>query len=70
MGEGSQVCGTAIYFLLGAEDKSHLHILTGGNDEMWHHYAGKTLEVIEISPESGELTVTPLGKNMINGDHI
>ena len=63
----------AIYFLISRGDKSHLHLLTGGQDEMWHHYLGSTIEIIEIDPEAdsgGELTITRLGKNILAGEKL
>ncbi|CAD7950418.1 unnamed protein product [Amoebophrya sp. A120] len=71
------VCGTAIYFLLGKNDRSHLHVLTNGNDEVWHHYAGGTLEIVEIDPDCGRensklnaVSITRLGKNILHGEKI
>lgn len=69
-GPSGRVCKTAILFLLGTDDKSHLHVLTAGNDEMWHHYAGKALEIVEINPETSQLTKTKLGKNLLGGETI
>ncbi|CAD7974974.1 unnamed protein product [Amoebophrya sp. A25] len=68
LSNGGQVCGTAISFLLDRDDRSHLHVLKGGNDEVWHHYGGATLEVVEIDPEDGKLTITRLGKNVLAGE--
>ena len=51
---------TSIYFLLYEDLYSSFHRIK--SDEMWHHYEGEPLEVIEISPD-GELTITELGKN-------
>jgi uncharacterized protein len=36
--------GTAIYFLLVADEWSHWHLVLDG-DEIWHHYAGAALEL-------------------------
>eukprot|EP00392_Amoebophrya_sp_AT5.2_P007894 g7913.t1 len=63
-----QVCGTAIYFLLGTRDRSHLHILHGNNDEAWHHYGGASIEIVEIVPENGELRIVRLGKKLGDGE--
>eukprot|EP00392_Amoebophrya_sp_AT5.2_P019407 g20225.t1 len=63
-----QVCGTAIYFLLGKGDRSHLHILHGNNDEAWHHYGGASIEIVEIVPENGELRIVRLGKKLGDGE--
>ncbi len=50
---------TGIYFLLYEKLYSSFHRIR--SDEMWHHYEGEPLEVIEISP-NGELSITELGK--------
>ena len=44
---GARVFGTAIYYLLGAGERSALHRIK--SDEVWHHYAGDavTLWVFE-----------------------
>lgn len=62
---GKRSCSTGIYFLLQENEKSNLHVIK--SDEMWHHYDGGTLEIIEIHP-SGELTITLLGKNLEQGE--
>ena len=41
-GEGRS-SGTAIYFLLKAGERSHWHRVDA--DEIWHHYAGASLEL-------------------------
>ena len=38
---GPRVLGTAIYYLLGARERSALHRIK--SDEVWHHYAGDTV---------------------------
>src|SRR5262249_10521296 len=43
---GARSISTAIYFLLEAEQCSHLHRIR--SDEVWHFYAGDPLEVVEI----------------------
>ncbi len=57
--------GTAIYFLLEKNNFSAFHKIK--SDELWHFYAGHTLEVIEIS-DSGELKITPVGNNLQKGE--
>jgi predicted cupin superfamily sugar epimerase len=42
-GRGPRSASTAIYFLLRAHDFSALHVVL--SDEVWHHYAGDTLEL-------------------------
>jgi predicted cupin superfamily sugar epimerase len=46
---GARPVSTAIYFLLAGNDFSALHRLR--SDEMWHFYAGASLEVHVINPE-------------------
>ena len=43
---GTRATGTAIYFLLTAEERSHWHRVDAA--EIWHHYAGDSL-VLETS---------------------
>jgi len=46
---GSRPISTAIYFLLTGQEFSAFHRLQ--SDEMWHFYAGATLEVHMIDPD-------------------
>lgn len=46
---GRRAAGTAIYFLLTAEERSHWHRVDAA--EIWHHYAGDPL-VLETSDGS------------------
>lgn len=57
--------GTAIYFLLDKNNFSAFHKIK--SDELWHFYAGHTLEVIEIT-ELGELKITPIGNDLKAGE--
>jgi len=41
--DGGRGSGTAIYYLLEAGDRSHWHRVDAA--EIWHHYAGSTLEL-------------------------
>lgn len=56
---------TAIYFLLERQHMSALHRIA--SDEVWHFYAGGSLEIFVITP-TGELTVIRLGNNLEQGD--
>jgi uncharacterized protein len=56
---------TGIYFLLESGDKSVFHRIK--SDEVWHHYDGGALEVLEISKD-GELMTTLLGKDAAKGE--
>ena len=47
-----RAAGTAIYFLLVADEWSHWHKVVDA-DEIWHHYAGAPLE-LWISPDGRE----------------
>ncbi len=43
--------GTAIYYLMQPGDFSALHRLDG--PELWHHYAGHSVEMLLLEPEGG-----------------
>lgn len=60
------VC-TAIYFLLSGAGFSAFHRLAA--DEMWHFYAGSTLQVHYIDPE-GVLTTIALGPEAQAGEQF
>ena len=62
---GRRAFGTAIYFLLESHHISALHRIQ--SDEIWHFYAGGTLEIFVISP-IGELTIIRLGNNPEQGE--
>ena len=47
---GERPCGTAIYYLLQAGERSHWHRVDAA--EVWHYYAGDPL-VLSIAPVSG-----------------
>ena len=50
---GGRASGTAILFLLRADERSHWHRVDA--DEMWHHYAGAALRLdIAIDGEPAE----------------
>eukprot|EP00918_Siedleckia_nematoides_P037133 GHVU01080572.1.p1 GENE.GHVU01080572.1~~GHVU01080572.1.p1 ORF type:complete len:200 (-),score=5.90 GHVU01080572.1:17-616(-) len=52
-------CATAIYFLMSGQDFSAFHKLK--SDELYHHYLGGPMEIVEILP-NGSLSLTTLGK--------
>jgi predicted cupin superfamily sugar epimerase len=58
------VC-TGIYFLLEQGNFSAFHQIK--SDEMWHFYAGQTLEIFELDA-MGNLICTRLGANVLNGE--
>jgi uncharacterized protein len=61
---GNRNISTAIYFLLPAGKKSHLHRIK--SDEVWHFYLGGPLTLVEIAPH-GEVTKIVLGHEITNG---
>lgn len=64
--EGDRSLSTGIYFLLQQGDFSAFHRIK--SDEMWHFYAGDTLEIFVIHPETGNLDVIKLGADPENGE--
>ena len=56
---------TAIYFLLERGQYSAMHRIK--SDELWHHYAGSTLNVHEIFPD-GTYKLHRLGKDLSAGE--
>lgn len=58
------VC-TGILFLLEAGNFSAFHRIA--SDEMWHFYAGQSIEIVEIE-DSGQLFTTRLGPDFLSGD--
>jgi len=62
---GSRPVSTAIYFLLEGENFSAFHRLR--SDELWHFYAGATVEV-HVIDESGDHSEILLGRNAEAGE--
>ncbi|MBW8780794.1 MAG: cupin domain-containing protein [Verrucomicrobia bacterium] len=62
---GGRPAGTAIYFLLTPEDFSALHRLH--TEEIWHFYAGDTVEHLILDPTTGEGRQTLLGADCLRG---
>lgn len=56
--DGARAAGTAIYFLLTAEDFSHWHRVDAA--EIWHWYAGAPL-VLSLSSNGHDAEVARLG---------
>ena len=50
-GDGSRGTGTAIYFLLDADERSHWHRVDA--DELWHHHLGAPLR-LQLAPPALE----------------
>ncbi|MBI1185037.1 hypothetical protein GC194_12245 [bacterium] len=55
---------TGIYYLLADNDKSHFHRIK--SDEIWHFYAGATVEIHIIDPH-GNYYAELLGADIANG---
>ena len=62
--EAGRPLGTAIYFLLVADEWSHWHRVDG--HEVWHHYAGAPLE-LWTSADGVERQRTVLGTDLLAG---
>jgi uncharacterized protein len=63
--DGQGPAGTAIYFLLVADEWSHWHKVDG--DEIWHHYAGAPLE-LWLSPDALSSERHVLGTDLMAGE--
>ncbi len=61
--DGGRGSGSAIYFLLTEDERSHWHRVDAA--EAWHHYAGAALE-LAIAEEDEHLVVT-LGDDLVSG---
>ncbi len=58
--------GSAIYFLLTADDFSALHRLE--QDEIWHFHAGDRIEHVQLDPRDGTVRVTVMSAAVLAGD--
>lgn len=63
--EGGRGAGSAIYYLLAAEQLSHWHRVDAA--EVWHHYAGAALE-LSLSADGKIIERQRLGKNLMAGE--
>ena len=63
-GDGERAAGTAIYYLLEAEDVSHWHRVDAA--EVWHWYAGGPL-VLTLSPDGHDAEAHHLGPALAAG---
>lgn len=62
-----RAAGTAIYFLLAADEVSHWHRVDAA--EVWHHYGGSPLELSTAAdPERPEVDVHRLGADLEAGE--
>lgn len=60
--DGGRGTGTAIYFLLRAEESSHWHRVDAA--ETWHHYAGAPVELAISESDAGPVEVVVLGSDV------
>jgi uncharacterized protein len=63
--DGDRNLSTAIYFMLEQGQKSVFHRIK--SDEIWHHYLGQGLEIVELH-EDGQVKITVLGKDILAGE--
>lgn len=66
--QGLRAYSTAIYFLLQGDDFSAFHRIK--SDELWHFYAGNTLEIMVLDEASGALERHLLGQDIEAGNHL
>lgn len=58
--------GTAIYFLLDADEESRWHRVDAA--EVWHHYAGAPLLLSIAADDAGPVTTVRLGADLLAGE--
>ncbi len=63
--DGRRGVGTAIYFLLEADQVSHWHRVDAV--ETWHHYAGGPLDLLVAPDGAGPVEATRLGPDLAGG---
>lgn len=63
--DGPRRTGTAIYYLLEPGTFSEMHVLA--SDEIFHHYAGDPVEMLQLHPDASSRRVT-IGKNLRAGE--
>ena len=70
LGDGTtrRAASTAIYFLITPGSVSRLHRIK--SDEVWHFYLGNPMTVLEIDGDSGALTKTVLGQDVLAGQMV
>src|SRR5262245_10070613 len=64
--EGARAASTAIYFLLARGERSHWHRVDAA--EVWHYYAGASLELAIAPAVGGPATVLRLGTDLAAGE--
>ena len=65
---GIRAASTAILFLLGKGDKSHLHRIK--SEEVWHFHAGGPLAIVELKPDTKSFSETILGTDILRGEKL
>lgn len=63
--DGARPAGTAIYFLLKADETSHWHRVDAA--EIWHYYAGAPLILSLAETDQGPATDHVLGPDLATG---
>lgn len=64
--DGSRGTGTAIYFLLEADQASHWHTVDAV--EVWHHHAGAPLDLLVAPSDDGPVHTQRLGPDLAAGE--
>ncbi|MDD2775921.1 MAG: cupin domain-containing protein [Gallionella sp.] len=65
---GKRAALTTIFYLLGAGQISRWHVVE--SDEIWHFYAGTTLELFAYDPQTRSLTTYLLGDLQSGGQPV
>ena len=65
--DGPRRTGTAIYYLLEPETFSEMHVLE--SDEIFHHYAGDPVEMLQLFPDGTGRKVI-LGGDLTAGQQV
>jgi uncharacterized protein len=63
--DGPRRTGTAIYYLLESDTFSEMHVLE--SDEIFHHYAGDAVEMLQLHPDGSSRRVV-IGKDLRAGE--
>ncbi|MGC9418861.1 MAG: cupin domain-containing protein [Rhodovulum sp.] len=63
--DGARPVGTAIYYLLSADQRSHWHRVDA--DEIWHYHAGAPLELRIAKTADGPAAAYRLGHDLTEG---
>jgi predicted cupin superfamily sugar epimerase len=64
--DGTRGAGSAIYFLLRADERSHWHRVDAA--ETWHHYAGGPLDLLIADGAAGPVRTIRLGADLAGGE--